>query len=523
MSTPDRSNSEWDPSREVRDDISGRAAAGISSMCHARGQHVDDSDAQAAASEAEQRAYDRARIESKTTTGSRPRAEVERAYLRILSQKVSEIVKNGGKYNQNEQTDVSGESLDLSSTGREFVSEALAKKLLKPLLDPGSKIKSMKLSTKSIGLDSVTVVADAIRNVASSLERADISDIIAGRPEKEVLQVLQMVSSALAECSSLLHVNISDNALGEKGIRACGDVLSRTACLEGLYLQNIGCSVNACKAVAELVKCDSLKLLHLFNNMSDNAGAEHIASLLARNSQMQDFKMVSSRVGSKGGAALCSALAGGTSLTSFDISDNPMDADIAPHIASLASKHCGLQRLILSDLGLGDEGVEVVCQALAGANVCPSLEKIELALNEITRESTPSVAAMLVARKSSLRHVGLAENELECAGAIHVATALQGAPKLEVLDLQTNSIARVGALAVAKACSQGMKALKVVELDDNKIPDDGVDKVMDLLQDKLGRLDQNCAEDGSDQDEGLFEEAQAELENLDIDLGQLAL
>ena len=56
----------------------------------------------------------------------------------VLSQKVLEIVKNGGKYNQNEQTDVSGESLDLSSTGREFVSEALATKLLKPLLDPGA-------------------------------------------------------------------------------------------------------------------------------------------------------------------------------------------------------------------------------------------------------------------------------------------------------------------------------------------------------------------------------------------------
>lgn len=196
---------------------------------------------------------------------------------------------------------------------------------------------------------------------------------------------------------------------------------------------------------------------------------------------MQDFKMVSSRVGSEGGAALCSALGHGTCLTSFDISDNPMDADIAPHIASLAPKHNGLRKLVLSDLGLGDAGVTVVCQALAGASVCPNLESIELALNEISRESTPSVAAMLAARKGSLRRVGLGENELECAGAIHVATALQGAPKLEVLDLRTNGIARVGALVVAKACSGGMAALKIVELDDNQISDEGVEEVRSAL------------------------------------------
>lgn len=63
--------------------------------------------------------------------------EVERAYLRILSQNVLDIVKSGCQNKQTETTNLSGDSLDLSSTGREFVNEALAKKLLQPLLDPG--------------------------------------------------------------------------------------------------------------------------------------------------------------------------------------------------------------------------------------------------------------------------------------------------------------------------------------------------------------------------------------------------
>jgi large subunit ribosomal protein L31/Ran GTPase-activating protein 1 len=41
--------------------------------------------------------------------------------------------------------------------------------------------------------------------------------------------------------------------------------------LESISLQNVGCSINACKAVEELVtNRDHLKQIHLYNNMSDN-------------------------------------------------------------------------------------------------------------------------------------------------------------------------------------------------------------------------------------------------------------
>lgn len=151
----------------------------------------------------------------------------------------------------------------------------------------GSKIKAIKLSTKSIGSEAAPVVVAALENVAGVLKDADMSDIIAGRPEAEVLQVIQAVSAALAKCDGLKSLNISDNALGEKGIRAFKDVLTATSTLEALYLKNIGCSVNACKAVAELVGCSSLQLLHLFNNMSDNEGASAIATLVKRNTGMR--------------------------------------------------------------------------------------------------------------------------------------------------------------------------------------------------------------------------------------------
>lgn len=78
----------------------------------------------------------------------------------------------------------------------------------------------IKLSTKSFGIEAAEIAARAIENVANSLTHADISDIIAGRPEKEVLGALQIISQSLAK-AKLKALDLSDNALGQKGIIAC--------------------------------------------------------------------------------------------------------------------------------------------------------------------------------------------------------------------------------------------------------------------------------------------------------------
>jgi large subunit ribosomal protein L31/Ran GTPase-activating protein 1 len=100
--------------------------------------------------------------------------------------------------------------------------------------------------------------------------------------------------------------------------------------LEFLSLQNVGCSVHACKALAELLpQAASLAGLHLFNNMSGDEGASHVASLLLRCPGMCDFKMASSRVGPAGGISLAKALMAGAAA-----------AYTRPRGDRTASQHC---------------------------------------------------------------------------------------------------------------------------------------------------------------------------------------
>jgi large subunit ribosomal protein L31/Ran GTPase-activating protein 1 len=82
--------------------------------------------------------------------------------------------------------------------------------------------------------------------------------------------------------------------------------------LEFVSLQNVGCSVHACKALSELVPNGSaLAGLHLYNNMTGDEGAEHVARLLSRCPGMADFKLASSRVGASGGISIAKALSVG--------------------------------------------------------------------------------------------------------------------------------------------------------------------------------------------------------------------
>ena len=80
----------------------------------------------------------------------------------------------------------------------------------------------IKLSTKSFGSSdgSALTAARALEAHAHSLEDVDLSDVIAGRPEREALAALDILSKALGKLN-LRRLDLSDNALGEKGLRAC--------------------------------------------------------------------------------------------------------------------------------------------------------------------------------------------------------------------------------------------------------------------------------------------------------------
>lgn len=404
---------------------------------------------------------------------------------------------------------------DISGGRRAFIEEDEAKELLKPLSEPGNKYTKICFSNRSFGLDAARVAAPILSFINKQLTEVDLSDSIAGRPEEEALEVITIFSAAL-ENSDLRYLNLSDNALGEKGVRAFRQLLSSQSNLEELYLMNDGISEEAAKAVCELIpSTKKLKILHFHNNMTGDEGAISIAGLMKDSPILEDFRCSSTRVGSEGGVALSEALVNSTNLKKLDLRDNMFGVEAGIALSKGISGFSNLTELYLSYLNLEDEGTLALVDAIK--NSASALEVLDMAGNDITSEAASALAACLISKTATLTKLNLSENELKDEGAIVIGNALKdGFERLTEVDLSTNKIRTAGARVLSQAVA-GKPGFKLLNINANYLSDEGVDSVKEIFKsfpNVLGPLDENDpegkeydddddAEDGDDNEDEL--------------------
>ncbi|KAI3742742.1 hypothetical protein L1987_60436 [Smallanthus sonchifolius] len=387
---------------------------------------------------------------------------------------------------------------DLSGGRRAFIEAEEARELLKPLKEPGNKFTKICFSNRSFGLPAAHVTASVLSSVKDRLTEVDLSDIVSRRPEPEAVEVMKMFSSALEGCQ-LNHLNLSNNALGEKGVRAFGGLLKSQGNLVELCFMNAGISQEAAKAVCELIpSTGKLKMLHFHHNMTGDEGAVAISQLVKGSPNLEDFRCSSSRIGSAGGIALAEALKTSTLLKKLDLRDNMFGPKPGVALNHTLSTHLNLTEIYLSYLNLENEGTIAIADALKES--ISTLEIIEMAGNNITSEAANALAKCIISKKHSLTRINLSENEIKDAGAIVIGKALEDAfERLCVVDLSSNGIRRDGAMALAKA---------VV----------GVEVVREIFKNfprMLGPLDENDPredEDGGDK----FDELESKLKELEM-------
>lgn len=401
-------------------------------------------------------------------------------------------------------------SFDISGGTRAFLTREYAEELLKPLLDENA-FTSVCLSNWSFGDGSAEVAARALSALKDRLVDVNLADIVAGRPEVEALNAMTTISSAL-EGSKLKSLNLSDNALGEKGVRAFSALLSSQDSLEALYFMNNGISEDAARAISEILPSSKeLRTLRFHNNMSGDQGAVELAEGVVRGAPLlEHFQFSSSRVGSDGGIALMEALRGGKSLRSIDIRDNMYGPEGGAALGLTLRSHTLLTEVYLSDLGLEDEGALAVVEALAEGS--SQVVVLELGGNEITENVAPALATCIRSMKH-LTRLNLMENELKDKGAVTVSNAIKdGLDNLRELDLSVNELGRVGALAAAQAVAS-KSDFKSLNLNGNQISEQGIEALREVLAKGvagvtvLGPLDENEAEEGEEDEEKDDEDA----------------
>ncbi|GKV19563.1 hypothetical protein SLEP1_g29804 [Rubroshorea leprosula] len=427
-------------------------------------------------------------------------------YAKECSKLLLEVLKRGAAA-KNDQVLVSKKEtspvetfFDLSKGQRALIEADEAENILRPLKEPGNSYTKICFSNRSFGLGAANVAAPILVSLKHQLKEVDLSDFIAQRPEPEALEVMSTFSAAL-EGSILKSLNLSNNALGEKGIRAFGALLKSQTSLEELYLMNDGISEEAAKAVCELIpSTENLKVLQFHNNMTGDKGALAISEVVMRSPLLEDFRCSTTRVDSEGGIALSKALETCSHLKKLDLRDNMFGAEAGVALSKALSKHADLVEIYLSYLNLEDEGAIAVVNGLKES--APLLEILEMAGNDITAEAAPALAAC-IASKQNLTKLILSENELKEEGSIQIGKALEGLARLKEVDMSNNFIRRAGARMLAQVVIE-KPGFKLLNINGNIISDEGIDEVKEMFKkfpEMLGPLDENDPEGGDDGEE----------------------
>ncbi|EPS64565.1 hypothetical protein M569_10211, partial [Genlisea aurea] len=461
-------------------------------------------------------------------------------YAKESSKRMIEVIKRGPLFRAEEeqQEEVAslqkkvkqndGITFDISGDPRKEIDANEAEILLKPLKDPGNRYRRIRFSNTSFGRDAALVAKLILSSIKDQLTDVDLSDIVAGRQEEEAIEVMNIFSSTL-QGSNLRLLDLSDNALGGKGVDAFGDLLRSQHSIEELYLNNGGISEDAAEALfVSVPSTEKLKVLQLHNNMVGDEGAAAIAHMVSNSPSLENLRCSSTRIASDGGLALVKSL--GTTcprLKKLDLRDNIFGVDVALALSRALSAFSELSELYLGYVNLEDEGAAAVADALTGS--APSLRVLDLAGNEITAKAAPALASC-ISSKRLLSEINLSENELKDEGAISIAKALEeGRRELSELDMSCNGIRRAGARRLAQVFV-GKPEFSSLNINGNFISDEGIDEIKELFKNRpavLGPLDENDP-DGEDYDDDERNEAdsddgrelEAKLKGLDIKQGE---
>mmetsp|Transcript_7042 Transcript_7042/g.10772 ORF Transcript_7042/g.10772 Transcript_7042/m.10772 type:complete len:231 (+) Transcript_7042:1-693(+) len=155
-----------------------------------------------------------------------------------------------------------------------------------------------------------------------------------------------------------------------------------------------------------------------------------------------------------------------------------------------------LESLILSDCGLKDDGVELVTEAFIDG--APNLKLLDLNANDVETKNGVKSLVNLMRLCPKLESLNLGTNELTSPGIESLLRALPQGDKscLQNLKLNDTECGTIGAKALVVA---NFPQLKVLELDENGIPEKIVADLKEKYGEKLKSMNSNDDEDKDDQ------------------------
>ncbi|KAI7877442.1 RNI-like protein [Lichtheimia hyalospora FSU 10163] len=335
-------------------------------------------------------------------------------------------------------------------------------------------LQVIRLSGNTIGVEAAQALADALKT-KKNLKRALLSDIFTGRLLDEIPQALKALCDAFAE-TSLIELDLSDNAFGPAGAEPLIDYLSNNTTLEILRLNNNGLGVGGGTMIAKALQA-----------WADKARTENRTSTLH--------------------TVICGR--------------NRLEDGSAPFLGTAFAAHGTLRVVRMPQNGIRPDGI---VKLVKGLSECKHLEHLDLQDNTFTAKGSKALARVLK-NWSKLQILNLSDCLLSKRGGYAVAESLRdGSNKgLTHLHLQYNEIRGDAILVLAEAVRTHLTLLELVELNGNQfdpemretqalidaLAEHGHDEALDELDDmeEVDSEEEDDEEDETDEESELVEKA----------------
>ncbi|KAA0701665.1 NACHT, LRR and PYD domains-containing protein 3 [Triplophysa tibetana] len=319
-----------------------------------------------------------------------------------------------------------------------------------------------------------------------------------------------LTSALRSNPSHLRHLDLSDNNVGDSEVKLISTVLENPHCkLETLKLSLCKITDEGCVALTSALRSNPSHLIHL--DLSDNnvgdSGVKLISTVLENpHCKLKTLKLMKCgiTITDEGCVALTSDQTLGDSEVKqiCDVLENPhckletlklsqckiTDEGCVALTSALRSNPSHLRHLDLSDNNVGDSGVKLISTVLENPHC--KLETLKLSLCKITDEGCVALTSALRSNPSHLRHLDLSDNNVGDSGVKLISTVLENPHcKLETLELRSCEITDEGCVALTSALRSNPSHLRHLDLSDNNLGDSGVKLISTVLENPLCKLE----------------------------------
>jgi len=251
----------------------------------------------------------------------------------------------------------------------------------------------------------------------------DLADIFTGRLISEIPQALSALCDALIDSTSLVELDLSDNAFGGRCTDAIVPFLRKNTAFQVFKLNNTGLGPAGGTAIAGALLENGLALkkagkksnwrtLVCGRSRNENGSAQTWADAFAAHGTLREVRMPQNGIRMEGIAALAKGLAACPDLEILDLQDNTATRTGTRAIVKVLDKWPNLKHLNLSDCLLGKAGgIALATSLAAGSN--PNLETLKLQYGEFDKRTFEILAVAITQHLKHLTTLELNGNQAD--------------------------------------------------------------------------------------------------------------